>query len=1161
MTGIPDPRFCTCCEAPAPRAPADIWNRPSLPELSYRIGTFATFRQAMLEAISDEPTLAALSTRESDDFAVTLLELFAAVGDVLTFYNERTANELFLRTARERDSLLRLVRLIGYRLRPGLAATTLLAFTLDDGALTRIRRGLKVMSLPAQDQRPQTFQTLEQIAADARLNALPVFAPSEPFNAFHTGRREAPIVSRPDPLGPGDRLVIFGLSQLEEKEVAGLDAAADGERLRLTQGVQSTGLWPGVARAAKVTRRLRFFGHDAPASHQIYDTSSSTPPQQRWSTQTIDGSFAAAVTNYPLATRYDDLKSGARILVDAGPTAAPRLRTAVVVATQEDRAALGPLADTVTYAALRQTLRGRPAATVRPGGTAHVFARSGAGHILTMETPGATTWSSFGGAVASEDPAAVAIDAGTVRLFVRGATGRLYQNVWTPGSWGGWIDHGGILFSPPAPVKLAGDDVMVFVRGPLFGLYVLRVTGGVAGTWTPLGGVLTSTPVPVSAGGSSVDVFARGLDRGFWRRHWDGTSWSAWESLNGTLASEPAAAATAAGSLDVVALDDDGALIHRRLYAGRWSDWRNLGGRGSGPPAIVATGADRVDILVRGEDAQAWHIARTGEDFGPWVSLGGAIASAPTVVTGAGSVQVFARGMDGALAARSWSPAGWSPWAGLGDGLGGIPDRQATRIYEIATPVVTFREYDHPRRITGGRVVAKLAHAPGLKKLDKDRRILLDDGSTKHAARVSATALVAATPGEASDHLVVDFAPSLPAPLGATLLKGNLALSSHGETQPEEPLGNGNAAQAFQRFTLSRSPLTYLPSESDIAGKAELEIRANRELWRRVPSLYGRGPTERTYTARQNDDGSTVVTFGDGRTGARLPTGAMNVVARYRTGVGLEGRMAADQLSIPLERPVGLRAVTNPLAATGAADPETRDDARSAAPTTVRTFGRAVSLRDFEWLSVTSGLVKRAHATWVWRNHEKTVHLTVAGAEGARLTGEEIDTLHAALTAARDPNRSLLIGNLTRIPVVVQAKLLRDPDFVADDVAEAARADLLDHFAFAAMPLGVAVPASTVYAVLQGARGVVAVDLDLFHLKGHGDLTPDERDVRAVTAAPVQPHIRIFPARPVPADPADIDRYARAGFDGTEPPAVLAAEQVYIDDPAADVALTVVESL
>ena len=110
------------------------------------------------------------------------------------------------------------------------------------------------------------------------------------------------------------------------------------------------------------------------------------------------------------------------------------------------------------------------------------------------------------------------------------------------------------------------------------------------------------------------------------------------------------------------------------------------------------------------------------------------------------------------------------------------------------------------------------------------------------------------------------------------------------------------------------------------------------------------------------------------------------------------------------------------------------------------------------------------------------------------------------------------------------------------------------------MALGRAVHASDIYAVLQGALGVLAVDLDLFHLKGHADLSADERDVRAVTSALVQEHVRIFPARPTPADPTEIDRFARAGFEGPIPPPVLAAEQAYLEDLVADVDLTAVES-
>ena len=89
--------------------------------------------------------------------------------------------------------------------------------------------------------------------------------------------------------------------------------------------------------------------------------------------------------------------------------------------------------------------------------------------------------------------------------------------------------------------------------------------------------------------------------------------------------------------------------------------------------------------------------------------------------------------------------------------------------------------------------------------------------------------------------------------------------------------------------------------------------------------------------------------------------------------------------------------------------------------------------------------------------------------------------------------------------------------------------------------------------------GVVAVDMDVFQLKSYGDLTPVERAIRAIDAGPLQPHIRIFAARPAPPL-SQIDRYARAGFTGATPPAVLAAEQAFIEDPAADLVLTAVEA-
>jgi len=315
--------FCECCTAPAPAAPLPVGNRPGLAQIGFRIGAFATLREAMLERINAEPALAALTTRDADDDAITLLELMAAVGDVLSFYNERTANEIFLRTAQQRDSLLRMLRLIGYRLRPGLAPTTLLSFVAEPGAQATIRQGLKVMSVPGLGQAPATYETLARITAHGDLNAAPAFAPPAPFNAFATGVAEAALAA-PVSLSIGDTLVFYGLGAVEEKTVAALPSPLSGARLRFTPAVQQAGWWPGVTWAERTTRRLRFFGFNA-ANYQTFVPDSSKAAGGTWQTVVVDASIPAGADLYPLDARYDDLRAGARLLIDCGPGAKPRL--------------------------------------------------------------------------------------------------------------------------------------------------------------------------------------------------------------------------------------------------------------------------------------------------------------------------------------------------------------------------------------------------------------------------------------------------------------------------------------------------------------------------------------------------------------------------------------------------------------------------------------------------------------------------------------------------------------------------------------------------------------------------------------------------------------------------------------------------------------------
>lgn len=71
----------------------------------------------------------------ASDLGVVLLELFCGVGDMLAYYLDAQAAEAFLPTARQRQNIINLCKLIYYRLDTPVAATTMLRFTLP-AALT-----------------------------------------------------------------------------------------------------------------------------------------------------------------------------------------------------------------------------------------------------------------------------------------------------------------------------------------------------------------------------------------------------------------------------------------------------------------------------------------------------------------------------------------------------------------------------------------------------------------------------------------------------------------------------------------------------------------------------------------------------------------------------------------------------------------------------------------------------------------------------------------------------------------------------------------------------------------------------------------------------------------------------------------------------------------
>jgi hypothetical protein len=172
-------QLCGCCAGVTRLTPAVIVNRSLLPAIGYRVGTWSSFDQTMLAALSSStvPALAGLRTRNSSDFSIALVDAWSEVLDILTFYTERLANEAWLGTAVEGRSVFELVRLIGYKPSPGVSAATVLVFTLASSAgspaTVPIPAGSRVQSVPGPGQQPQVFETSADLTATIAGNAIP----------------------------------------------------------------------------------------------------------------------------------------------------------------------------------------------------------------------------------------------------------------------------------------------------------------------------------------------------------------------------------------------------------------------------------------------------------------------------------------------------------------------------------------------------------------------------------------------------------------------------------------------------------------------------------------------------------------------------------------------------------------------------------------------------------------------------------------------------------------------------------------------------------------------------------------------------------------------------------------------------------------------------
>jgi hypothetical protein len=1066
MTALP----CGCCEPSAELTPLAVSNRAGLSAIAYRVGTYGSFRESMLEQIAHAPGLERLATRADDDYSITVVDLWSAVADVLTFYQERYANEAFLRTATQRESIGRLARLIDYGLRPGVAALAWLAFTAEDGKRVRIARRLRVQSVPGQDEQPQIFETLEPIEADARLNRVRVLPAPTAVNPLARGAVEALIAPGEDGLAaarvlaPDDRVLVWSTGaagDVEELTVRELRVEEERVTVAWARPVQRS--WGTGTPASKAGRVFRLFGRTAAASAMRPIANTNVPGGIRWELTPTNLSLPASTT-LALESRVEGVAPGMRLLVDdAGGATTVVTVTGVASGPQT----LAGLTDTVTILTITPTL---PAVADRRRVT-----------VYELVGPPIPFW---GYAYGERLTGSSVFLPGRRRADSRIEIGRTITRFeYQPGVAVGVADVA------PKRTVLVGDSETAPVVGTVESAAIVgstvtaeptaadpttaRESGLDAGSSTQLSG-LQSLPFPPTLQLSSATPELRvGIGELRFRR----------VQLPGSVTTLAGAAAALQAGLAAAGPEPELSLARVFWLAGRLLVFP--GGEG-GALELLPTERDGTTVRELGLDRdQALPVLglRSAPLTFPLTFTSPAPEAAVTIgpvgprtvmLAGSPSIKAFAAALQASLAGADPAPGfAAAQVLILGDRLLVLPGPVGTEIAEYL------------------RIDLSLAE-----ELDLD---------AQHA-----------------------------------FLLGNVAAASHGETVRDEVVGDGDASAPFQRFALKKTPLTSVPSEKAGGLESSLQVSLDGVAWREVAGLYRQDPKAQVYAVRTQDDGTTVVQFGDGRSGAKPPTGRSNVRATYRVGAGVAGRVRSRTLTSALDRPPGLKEVTNPLAARGGADPETIEDARENAPSTVRTFGRAVSLLDFADLARASGEVAKAQAIWIWDGLERAIHLTVAGQRGGLFAREDLRRLGAALTSARDPNYRLRLSNFVPLPVVVRGTVLVDDRYVRDDVLAAVREATLAALAFDAVELGEAVHLSDLYRVIQDVPGVVAADLDELQAKRPADRNRPNADLLPDgTPAPLQPHVFVFSARP----------------DATAPGAVRPSELATVEDPARDVTL------
>jgi predicted phage baseplate assembly protein len=1206
-SGCPTNCGCAGCRTgTALETPAVVFNPPGQPALAFRVGTHGQFLSSMRARLSSPayPALSRLTVRSTDDPAIALLDAWAVLGDLLTFYTERIADEGYLRTATQDLSIQMLGRLVGYRPRPGVAGGTALAFTVDPpqdpggDTLALLPAGTRAQSVPTPGTDSQYFETSDDLQARSSLNQLSVLT-RLPYQLTRDQLSGDPVKGRPqvflsgtaNNVKPGDQLLFVfsaeptaqdqrvliqvpgvSIDQANAVTAVGLQSPA---QLTFAGLLSEVRLWLGLTGQASPNPVPPFSALAARFSAEVL-LPTLNPSGSRAFTRPSDLAAAAeqararAVETALLAAPYQkvtdwltswtaelvSLRDRAYSLEPPQPSGNVRpqgsadpalaglagifgalhttpnppppsardlpLDPASLYALGSDLgpqllAALDPQVSSGLYQAWRHTTVSAAPALQQLQAMRTVATPFGAtapkiSHLdpKTGQVIGFTDWPLAGSKQLS---LLLSFDeSGTAQkqadfTYVEGGPSTASVDLPTAGTTQDLGPGSVRLTSYPSPTGTPPPPA-----APESGAWHLHLPGrheAAPGTPPPAAG-----PAP-HENGVQVDYLA------------DLPTWSVFVGLpvdgDGTVDVE--------GKVHVVVTSDQGSVQEYHLGVGDSPQTVLLDGvsvavqrapKDTTPPTVSVTLTTSVqppdpkkiwlDSVYDGIAVGSWVVidrpvtpataarlaAQRASRAAADASAGsaGSGAATPTVSDGSNLARVITRVTGVRVQARAdFGIAGKVTQLDLADAWLSATDVSLAQIRDTTVYArgesLSLATEPVPTDVQGSRIeLAQLytGIAPGRLIAVSGERTDIPNTPGVNGSELAMVAGVEQStypdrPGD-TVRTVLTLAADLAFSYrrDSVRIHGNVAAATQGASR-DDPIGSGDAGTPNQSFRLWQAPLTWLPAGTTPSGAAStLQVRVNGVLWTEVDSFAGHGPAERIYTTSTAGDGKTVVTFGDGVTGARLPTGTENVRARYRVGLGRGGDVAAGQITQLTTRPLGVSGVTNPVAGTGGADPDPPELARSNIPLALTALDRLVSVPDYEDFARSYAGIGRASAQRLSDGTRQVVHVTVAGVDDSPLLPDNglLAALHEALAEFGDPQLPVDVAVRELVLLIVALSVKLTPDAEWDLVEPVLRRTLTGLLSVSVRQLGQPAYASEVIAAAQAVPGVDYVDLQAF---------------------------------------------------------------------------------